>query len=44
MGDMADWHLEQMDMPCEWCGEIHLTKKQIEFCEAECRPAFCEEE
>lgn len=24
MGDMADWHLEQMSLKvCEWCGELN---------------------
>lgn len=23
MGDMADWQIEQMEMPCEFCGKIH---------------------
>lgn len=35
MGDMADWHVEQMCMPCEFCGKIHMNAKDEDDCEFE---------
>lgn len=33
MGDMADWHLDNMFFECEYCGTTHDTQEQIEECE-----------
>lgn len=33
MGEMADWHLETMNTPCENCGRIHMTDQDDDDCE-----------